>query len=238
MKAWDVRALPDQAFIRDVARLSGGVSSGAFSPDLTHLLIGDATGKVHLLHIKDTEAAEESSKVFPKMITPHPQPDEDSKWAGRGGEIGSALIRNGIIVLSENKEVGAVQGPAYPALGWHCPLAHEDGDPRNPLVPEFASKQQYNRIEAGEFQDKRQSPLQILPTVRESILARFAKEKGRDLELTKLDKDTLSKLLTEDWVYEDEHDFEDVEDLVVGGRLVKKLRKGEDWEEDWEYLDL
>jgi len=44
--------------------------------------------------------------------------------------------------------------------------------------------------------------------------------------------------LDEGWVYEDEysHDFKN-EGVVFGDQLVKKLRKGEDWEEEWVELD-
>lgn len=203
---------------------------------MTRLLIGDATGKIHLLHIKDTETGEESIKVRPKIVAPHPQPDEDSMWAGRGSEISSDLIRTGIIVLNADKEIGAVQGPKYSTAGWYCPAAHKDGDPKNPLLAEFASKQQFTRIEAGEINpDRRNLSLSRLPPVRESTMAKFAK--SRDLELTKLDNETLSRLLGEGWVYKDEYELEGVEDSIMGGRLVKKLRKGEDWEEDWMELE-
>lgn len=238
VKAWDVRRPRGQAFIRDVVRLSGGVSSGAFSPEMTHMLIGDATGKVHLLNIKETEPAEEPPKVCPKLVTPHPQPDEGSKWAGKGGEISSDLIRTGIIVIDKNKEVGAVQGPAYDAKKWYCAAAHQDGDPMKPLLPEFADKQQWKRTWAREGSQQKQLSLPRLPKAREFIMAKFAKGRKLELDLLHLDTETLTALQRERWIYEDEYGFlEEEESLELGGRPVKKLRKGEDWEDDWVDLD-
>lgn len=57
LKAWDVRAPEGEAHVRDVMKLSGGVYAGAFSDDFERLLIGDATGKIHLLSIEDEENA-------------------------------------------------------------------------------------------------------------------------------------------------------------------------------------
>lgn len=39
--------------MRTVLSLSGGISAGAFSKDFSKLLIGDATGKVHLINVND-----------------------------------------------------------------------------------------------------------------------------------------------------------------------------------------
>lgn len=58
MKAWDVRAGRKKAFVRDVLEVAGGISAGAFSKDYSKLLIGDATGKVHLLAYDDSDLVE------------------------------------------------------------------------------------------------------------------------------------------------------------------------------------
>lgn len=58
VKAWDVRAPPKKAFVRDVLEVSGGITVGAFSKDHSKLLIGDATGKVHLLAYDDSDLVE------------------------------------------------------------------------------------------------------------------------------------------------------------------------------------
>lgn len=65
VKAWDVRAPRKKAFVRDVLEVAGGISAGAFSKDYSKLLIGDATGKVHLLAYDDSDLVE-------PIITPLP----------------------------------------------------------------------------------------------------------------------------------------------------------------------
>ena len=47
--AWDVRRHPADVLVRQVANVGAGIQSGAFSPDGTHLLVGDSTGSIHLL---------------------------------------------------------------------------------------------------------------------------------------------------------------------------------------------
>ncbi|TVY49371.1 Rik1-associated factor [Lachnellula occidentalis] len=98
LKAWNIHEAPGNALVRHVLEVSGGISVGAFSRDFSKLLIGDATGKVHLLAYDDSELDEEdeeSSKIDekptfspvsgsrtlrkafakrPKVIIPHPEP--------------------------------------------------------------------------------------------------------------------------------------------------------------------
>lgn len=49
VRAWDVRRHPNDVHVHTVAQLDAGIQSGKFSPDGTHLLLGDATGQVHVL---------------------------------------------------------------------------------------------------------------------------------------------------------------------------------------------
>lgn len=103
VKAWDIQAPRGEAFVRTVLTVSGGISVGAFSKDFSKLLIGDATGMVHLLGIKDGQADEDNTsggvdhhpqfnstrdarrtdgtslakslRKAPKVITPHDEPE-------------------------------------------------------------------------------------------------------------------------------------------------------------------
>lgn len=94
VKAWDVKAPPSKAFIRNVLSISGGVSTGVFNQDCSKLLVGDATGKVYLLSTDDSDIAEdlvpaqhahakqpitfgsqlEGGLKRPKVIVPHAEP--------------------------------------------------------------------------------------------------------------------------------------------------------------------
>jgi len=49
VKAWDIRRNPADVLVRNVARFGAGIQSGAFSPDGTNLVVGDADGGVHIL---------------------------------------------------------------------------------------------------------------------------------------------------------------------------------------------
>ena len=100
VKAWDVRAPRGEAFIRTVLSVSGGISAGAFSKNFSKLLIGDATGKVHLIDVDSGNSDDDDMLVserastataldqranrpkdgsqpslkMPKVIIPHPEP--------------------------------------------------------------------------------------------------------------------------------------------------------------------
>lgn len=110
MKAWDVRAPKGEAYVRTVLSVSGGISAGAFSKDFSKLLIGDATGKVHLIEVGDSDdsgdpggedavVAEQRSLTTsrdqpamqsddrsqqplkrPKVLIPHPEPLPPSEF--------------------------------------------------------------------------------------------------------------------------------------------------------------
>ena len=49
VKSWDVRRHPLDAHVRDVAYVGAAIQDGAFSPDFTHLLVGDAAGGLNIL---------------------------------------------------------------------------------------------------------------------------------------------------------------------------------------------
>lgn len=55
VKAWNIKNPPGKAFTRNVLDIGGAVISGAFSKDFSKLLVGDATGKVYLMGINDSD---------------------------------------------------------------------------------------------------------------------------------------------------------------------------------------
>ena len=64
-----MRAPKGEAFVRTVLSVSGGISAGAFSKDFSKLLIGDATGKVHLIEVDDSGRSDGSDGPDGKDIT-------------------------------------------------------------------------------------------------------------------------------------------------------------------------
>jgi hypothetical protein len=94
-----VRAPRGDAYVATLLSASGGISSGAFSKNFSLLLVGDATGKVHLLGVDEKEfdgdmncqristATDVSVQTLsssiaglpslarrPKVVIPHPEP--------------------------------------------------------------------------------------------------------------------------------------------------------------------
>jgi hypothetical protein len=125
LKAWNIRAPPGHEFVRDVIKLSGGISAGKFSSDFGKLVIGDSTGKVHLLSLGLTESPEESPMAIRRPITPHaplPAPlidDDDMEIPPEqtARERAQEFLNRRQIKIHEDEWVGAVQGPNYASTG-------------------------------------------------------------------------------------------------------------------------
>lgn len=125
LKAWNIRAPPGYEFVRDVVKLSGGISAGKFSPDFSKLVIGDSTGKVHLLSLGQVESSEEIPRALRRPITPHaplPAPlidDNDMEIPPEqtAREIALEFLDRGQITIHEDEWIGAVQGPNYASTG-------------------------------------------------------------------------------------------------------------------------
>jgi hypothetical protein len=170
LKAWDIKRPAGKAFVRNILTVAGGITAGAFSADGSRLLIGDATGKAHLLKFDDDGFGEEQEKAKPvtvgsrglletggilpsnirrpKLIIPHPEPDSPagSETVGSfneesGPELGHNFLEEGQITQHSSKAIGAVQGPNYLELGLFRLEAHEDEDCEKPLLPEWQAKQ-------------------------------------------------------------------------------------------------
>ena len=162
------------ALVRHVLEASGGITVGAFSRDFSKLLIGDATGKVHLLTHDDSDLDEEDQafskprskaspsprsralrKAFakrPKVIVPHPEPppplqseSEVTVVERSGQELALDFLGDGRLRLHPDPAIGAVQGPNYAETNLYRLEAHEDCDVSKPLLPEFEAKQQHEK---------------------------------------------------------------------------------------------
>ncbi|RKF61411.1 putative wd repeat-containing [Golovinomyces cichoracearum] len=166
--AWDIRKGPGNAFVRKVLELSGGISCGAFRKDFKKLLIGDSTGKIHLLGIDDSDISEDEcvqvdpihAKIFfsrnsnlqlsrirrPKIVTPHEEPpppkcSESIHPKKSYQEECQTLLNNGILQMYPGR--GVFQGPHYINSGLYRAEAHENGDIQRPLKSMFITIQQF-----------------------------------------------------------------------------------------------
>lgn len=168
LKAWDVKAPPGKAFVRNVVTLSGGIYAGAFSEDFSKLIIGDDSGKVHLLAIDDRDLEENpqpsqgklvrrlealaneflpSDIRRPKLVIPHKDPVQSD--ASLGVTQAKKFLNTEQLVMVGNSPY---QGPNYDeTLLYRCE-AHEDSDAFKPLLPKYLSDQQFQKDE----QDKKE----------------------------------------------------------------------------------
>lgn len=165
-----MKAVPKKAFIRTVLEVAGGISAGVFSKDYSKLLIGDATGKVHLLAVDGADAEVQTSLVDPstvglgarlglaaiippKLVIPHAEPpmpsspNDNPNNISTDDETGSVLahkfLEEGHLTLYPDPLVGAVQGPNYHETSFFRAEAHEEGDISNPLKSPFRAKQRF-----------------------------------------------------------------------------------------------
>jgi hypothetical protein len=162
LKCWDVQAPQGENLVANLLQASGGISCGAFSPDKTMLLIGDATGKVNLLEIGDIESEDQeplsrAERIqqqirIRKNLLPHTSHAHDAHVASEGEEtvdsIGTAgteaaadFVARGDIILSKDPYIGAVQGPTYANTGLYCSEFHvNQADPLSDYTEEVQQR--------------------------------------------------------------------------------------------------
>lgn len=148
VKAWNLNMPHGKEHLRNVLTLSGGVSAGAWSPDFTKLVIGDSTGKVHLLSVDDETSAGEPLR---RPITQHNPPPLDDKNGHlqsspdrveqTAREITQEYLAQGQIVLHPDPYVGAIQGPAYFTTNLFCSDAHKHSDPAKKALRSIRAEQ-------------------------------------------------------------------------------------------------
>jgi hypothetical protein len=218
VKAWDIRKPKGHAFVRTVLSVTGGVSAGAFSKDYSKLLIGDATGKVHLLEVDDSDPNEESRTKDrlrdkdpqkshsgstlptkrPKVIIPHSQPDPPPGYEPEteltAQEMSSELLQKGQLILHHDPMIGAVQGPRYDETPYHNYEAHEQSDVNQPL------KSVYQPTQRFELQSSRKAlGIPRLPSIMSSDLSQHAKNVDLDFDFSRLSLQTQREMARDGW---------------------------------------
>jgi hypothetical protein len=178
------------------------------------LLIGDATGKVHILSRKEddseldelegdsaqpghTQIPNQVHNKAPRMIKYHPDPPPPIEYKEQsletGVEISKELISQGFISLHKDRAIGAIQGPNYPELGLDCCDAHVDSDPSQPLLPYYEVQQQEHHKLHINLEPE---PISRLPIVSSgSDLATHLQNMRLDLDLEALHYETRTSLV-------------------------------------------
>ncbi|KAI1135295.1 WD40 repeat-like protein [Hypoxylon sp. FL0543] len=173
VKVWNIRQ-GKGVLVRDLMEATSPVTAGAFSPNFTRLLIGDASGRVYLLDINDDhdDAAAPSSGFLtlelngekrtirrPRPFIPHDPPPPPSftevygdgmAWkyeppAQVGQETAKAYLESSQLRVHPDPTIGVVQGPAYADTKLYRAEAHLDGDIEAPLLGKFENQQRANQ---------------------------------------------------------------------------------------------
>ncbi|KAI9823332.1 MAG: hypothetical protein M1832_002556 [Thelocarpon impressellum] len=115
VKSWNIKRAAEDALVRDLVSLEGGVMCGAFSPDFSKLLLGDTSGGLSLLSVgldEDEEDDRPRDFVFQNAVevdeTEEVNPFEVGRMEAR------VLIDRGEMVIDHSKGTAqAIQGPHY-----------------------------------------------------------------------------------------------------------------------------
>ncbi|EED15116.1 WD repeat protein [Talaromyces stipitatus ATCC 10500] len=115
LRSWNILRAPEDAHVRDIAAIQDEVMSGAFSPDKSTLLVGDAAGGIHILQPGS------SSDPVEELHYEHTGETEFSASSESGRAIGKSLLETGQLI--QHPRYGAGQGPAYrgPYAAWARP---------------------------------------------------------------------------------------------------------------------
>lgn len=194
IRAWDVRRHPNDVLIRTVAQLDAGIQSGAFSPDGTHLLVGDATGHVHVLssapwepHPRELAWDDIRSKGTPIDIIRAPDgsgkiKEDDNDPGTEGIEAGRNLILTGQVAV--DPVYGPGKGPNYD--GPYALHAREEkpGVEIGRLKKEIYKQQPLSRD--GHPRPAYANPVRVLAAARKELLNEthhdFVEDKQMDLK--------------------------------------------------------
>lgn len=202
IKAWDVRRHPEDVHVRDVAQVGAAIQNGAFSPDFSHLLVGDADGAIHVLSSAPTSSpqsdvsANESSSEPITLIRARDgsgkRLDPDENDAGTEGiEAAHELLRSGQLVL--DPVYGPGKGPKYagPYVKDDRRYVREDGirldlkeeidqqqtfDRYGKINEEVAAEKRYhNAVRRAKLSENATST--FLPQIQGGVAAQGAKDK-------------------------------------------------------------
>jgi hypothetical protein len=136
LKQWDIRRATEDALVANTADLGDGITSGAFSPDKSQLLLGTNSGAVHVL---SCEYLEDEAVEFDFKHAPEPPSEEIP-----GIPLAKKYLASGQLTL--HPIFGPVQGPKYsgPYASWARDLpktATQDKLKRTPLLSEYQIRQ-------------------------------------------------------------------------------------------------
>ncbi|KAI1428524.1 WD40 repeat-like protein [Xylaria sp. FL1777] len=161
VKVWNIRH-GRGVLVKDLIEVAAPITYGAFSPDNTRLVIGDASGRVYLLALEDpenedpppnpagfsagflnvqTSSGSQRSIRRPRPFIPHHEVPPLHELM-EGQESAREYLRSAQLVLCPDPTVGVVQGINYAETGLFRAEAHVNEDPNEPLLIAFQNNQQ------------------------------------------------------------------------------------------------
>lgn len=139
LSQWDIRRSPEDVLIEHTARFDDAITSGLFSDDKSHLLLGTSGGGIHILSSGPCSDPEPAAMEFFHA----PIPDENQPF--QATSFANELLASNQLVM--HPVFGPVQGPHYsgPYATWaRGPIDGERQDLRNvPLLKEYKLRQFY-----------------------------------------------------------------------------------------------
>ena len=190
IRAWDIRRHPNDVLVTIVAQLDAGIQSAAFSPDGSHLLVGDATGGIHVLSsapwdpLSTENGTRASSAPMNVIRAPYIgkgiQGGEDNPGT-EGIDAGLDLLQTGQLIL--DPVYGPGKGPNYSGPYAKQDREHiQDGDIGR-LKKEVYKQQPFAR--SGDVRSERADPIRILAAARKELLDKRHKDDIGDVEMKK-----------------------------------------------------
>ena len=167
VRVWNVRNKRNP-YVRTLLEAPASIMSGAFSPDMTKLAIGEASGRVFLFSLDARDEPQSHYKTLPGTsrrvrrptpFIPHPEPPPPGAMVGLEALVENChlsreesiveysrrtYLQNGQLEVNPNPVIGVVQGENYQRTGLFRFEAHEDQDPSLPLLTHFERHQRYS----------------------------------------------------------------------------------------------
>lgn len=156
VKEWNVRTSGGKkAKGRVVLEAPSQISFGAFSPDRSRLIIGDASGRVFILSVDEDDGKPSEFDKFlekqgikkrkPNPVTPHrPPPPPPGPKSLTNQQLGHAYVTTQQLRYSGDPTVGMVQDVNYAETNLFRPEAHIDYDPTQEILGHVSPSQQEN----------------------------------------------------------------------------------------------
>lgn len=154
VKVWNVRSTEGKAKGRVILEAAAQISFGAFSPDRSRLVIGDASGRVFVLSVDEEDGNPPQFDPFlqkfgiqkrrPTAVTPHPPPPPPNADTLTNQELGHVFVVAHQLQYSGDPTIGMVQGANYAETGLFEASSHADYDPKGPILGHISSRLQEN----------------------------------------------------------------------------------------------